>query len=89
LTKRYTVSVIHVVEGGSGNLQPETQPIPPQNTESHALTPKWEDQEIQKIIDKKQLYSLVKGNRTLDKSGYILMRILNQWFNRSVAYHKM
>ena len=88
--KRYTVSVIHVVEGGSGNLlsaktaqylaliqlvnkvteletppkpevsRPETQPILPGNTENtdkqqpmpHASTPKYEDQEIQKIIGK-------------------------------------
>ena len=98
--KRYTVSVIHVVEGGSGNLlsaktaqdlaliqlvhkvteletppkpevskpevsKPETQPILPGNTENtdkqqpmpHASTPKCEDREIQKIIDK-----YVKGN---------------------------
>ena len=88
--KRYTVSVIHVVEGGSGNplsaktaqdlaliqlvnkvteletppkpefSKPETQAILPGNTENtdkqqpmpHASTPKCEDQEIQKIIDK-------------------------------------
>ena len=120
-----TVSVIHVVEGGSGNLlsaktaqdlaliqlvnkvteletppkpevsKPDTQPILPGNTENtdkqqpmtHASTPKCEDQEIQKIIDKYATVFVGEGKLNTQQVGYILMRILNQWFNRIVVYH--
>ena len=110
--KRYTVSVIHVVEGGSGNLlsaktaqdlaliqlvnkvtelemppkpevskpevsKPETQPILPGNTENtdkqqpmpHASTPKCEDQEIQKIIDKYATVFVGEGKLNTQQVG--------------------
>ena len=105
--KRYTVSVIHVVEGGSGNLlsaktaqdlaliqlvnkvteletppkpevsRPETQPILPGNTENmdkqqpmpHASTPKCEDQEIQKIIDKYATVFVGEGKLNTQQVG--------------------
>ena len=105
--KRCTVSVIHVVEGGSGNLlsaktaqdlaliqlvnkvteletppksevsRPETQPILPGNTENtdkqqpmpHASTPKCEDQEIQKIIDKYATVFVGEGKLNTQQVG--------------------